>query len=110
MNINSHPKNNGLVYFNPAAFTDNALGTVGDAGRRTFSGPGMFNTDLVLKRNFQIRETQALQLRWEVFNVFNTTQFFGPEAVNGDVDNSLFGHVVNAAPPRLMQLALKYTF
>ena len=110
LNINSHPKNNGLVYFNPAAFTVNALGTPGDAPRRSFSGPGLFNTDLVLKRNFQIRETKAVQLRWEVFNVFNTTQFFGPEAVNGDVDNSLFGHVINAAPPRLMQLALKFTF
>ncbi len=110
LNINSHPKNNGLVYFNPAAFTVNALGTPGDAPRRYFSGPGMFNTDLVLKRNFQIRETQVLQFRWEVFNVFNTTQFFGPEAVNGDVDNPLFGHVINAAPPRLMQLALKFTF
>jgi hypothetical protein len=110
LDINTHPKNDGLVYFNAAAFTDNAEGTVGDAGRRTFSGPGMFNTDLVLKRNFQIRETQVLQVRWEAFNVFNTTQFFGPSAVNGDVDNPLFGQVVNAQPPRLMQLAVKYTF
>jgi hypothetical protein len=62
------------------------------------------------KLAFQIRETQVLQVRWEVFNVFNTTQFFGPEAVSGDVDNPLFGHAINAAPPRLMQLALKYTF
>jgi len=30
--------------------------------------------------------------------------------VNGNVDSALFGQVVNAAPPRLMQLALKYTF
>jgi hypothetical protein len=30
--------------------------------------------------------------------------------VNGDVDNPLFGHVVNAAPLRLMQLVIKYTF
>ena len=52
----------------------------------------MFNTDLVLQRNFQIRETKVLQLRLEVFNVFNHTQFFGPAAVNGDVDNTqLFG-------------------
>ena len=70
----------------------------------------MFNTDLVLQRNFQIREAQTLQFRLEAFNVFNHTQFFGPAAVNGDVDNPLFGHVVNAAPPRLIQLALKFTF
>ena len=71
----------------------------------------MFNTDLVLKRDFQIREGKVLQLRWEAFNVFNHTQFFGPDAVNGDVDNTtLFGHVINAAPPRLMQIAAKFTF
>jgi hypothetical protein len=52
------------MYFNPGAYlTANALGTAGNAGRRTFSGAGMFNTDLVLKRTFQIRETQALQNR-----------------------------------------------
>jgi hypothetical protein len=110
LNINSDPKNNGLVYFNPAAFTDNALGTAGNAPRRYFSGPGMFNTDLVLQRNFHIREAQVLQIRWEAFNIFNHTQFFGPEGVSGDVDNPLFGHAVNAAPPRLMQIAIKYTF
>ena len=31
-------------------------------------------------------------------------------AVDGDIDSSLFGQVVKAAPPRLMQVALKFTF
>ena len=110
LDINSNPRGHGLVYFNPAAFTVNALGTPGDVKRRYFSGPGLFNTDLALLRNFDIRETKVLQFRLETFNIFNHTQFFGPQAVNGDVDNPLFGHVINAAPPRLIQLALKYTF
>ncbi len=111
LRINSNPRANGLQYFNPGAFTDNALGTPGNVARRYFSGPGMFNTDAVLARNFQIREGNVLQLRLEVFNLFNHVQFFGPGAVNGDVDNTqLFGKVQNSAPPRLMQLALKYTF
>jgi hypothetical protein len=111
LKINSNPRANGLQYFNPSAFTNNALGTPGDAPRRYFSGPGMFNTDAVLRRNFQIREGKALQLRLEVFNAFNHVQFFGPAAVNGDVDNTrLFGRVQNSAPPRLMQLAAKFTF
>src|SRR5262249_1057461 len=67
LSINPHPKDNDLTYFNPAAFTDNALGTPGNAPRRSFSGPGMFNTDLVLKRDFRIREGQVLQFRWEAF-------------------------------------------
>ena len=109
LTINSNPRN-GLSYFNAAAFSPNAIGTLGDAGRRSFHGPGMFNTDLALLRNFQIAEAKVLQFRLETFNLFNHAQFFGPVAVNGNVDSSLFGQVVNAAPPRLMQLALKFTF
>lgn len=111
LNISSNPRANGLQYFNRNAFTDNAVGTPGDVARRFFSGPGMFNTDAVLHRSFQIREGKVLQLRLEVFNLFNHVQFFGPAAVNGDVDNSqLFGKVQNSAAPRLMQLAAKFTF
>ena len=111
LNINSNPRSNGLQYFNSSAFQPNTPGTPGDAARRFFSGPGMLNTDAVLHRNFEIREGKVLQLRLEVFNLFNHVQFFGPAAVNGDVDNlSLFGKVQNSAPPRLMQLAAKFTF
>jgi len=111
LNLNSHPQDNGLLYFNRSLFSDNALGTPGTSSRRFFHGPGAFNTDLALARSIHLTETKALELRLEAFNVFNHTQFFGPGAVNGDVDNAkLFGHVVNAAPPRLMQLALKYAF
>jgi Carboxypeptidase regulatory-like domain len=111
LKISSNPRANGLQYFNPNAFRDNAIGTPGNVPRRYFSGPGMFNTDAVLRRNFQIREGNVLQLRLEVFNVFNHVQFFGPAAVNGDVDNKqLFGKVQNSAAPRLMQLAAKFTF
>ena len=113
LNINSNPRASGLQYFNPGAFKSNSAhpGTPGDVARRYFSGPGMFNTDAVLARNFQIHEGNVLQVRLEVFNLFNHVQFFGPAAVNGDVDNKqLFGTVQNSAPPRLMQLALKYAF
>jgi hypothetical protein len=107
--INSNPRN-GLSYFNAAAFSPDVIGTLGTAGRRSFHGPGMFNTDLALLRNLQISESKVLQFRLETFNLFNKAQFFGPAAVNGNVDSPLFGSVVNAAPPRLMQLALKFTF
>ncbi len=110
LNINSHPQSSGLVYFNSDAFQLNQEGTVGNAGRRTFSGPGLFNTDLVVRRDFQIRETQTLQVRVEMFNVFNTTQFFGSESVDGTVGTPLFGQVVQAQQPRLIQLAAKFTF
>jgi hypothetical protein len=110
LNLNPNP-GNGQPYFNTAAFSVNALGTPGNASRRSFYGPGSFNFDLALLRNFRFSETRVLQFRLEAFNAFNHAQFFGPATVNGDVsDTALFGQVVKADPPRLMQLALKYTF
>jgi len=109
LNINGNPRN-GLSYFNTDLFTTAALGTPGGASRRTIHGPGMLNFDISLMKTFKIGETKNLQFRWETFNSFNHAQFFGPSSVNGDFDSSLFGQVVKAAPPRLMQLALKFTF
>jgi hypothetical protein len=109
LNLNSNPRN-GQPYFNTSLFSVNALGTPGNASRRFFYGPSMFNTDLALLRSFHLSESRALQFRLETFNIFNHTQFFGPASVNGDFSSALFGKVVKAMPPRLMQLALKYTF
>lgn len=50
------------------------------------------------------------EFRLVAFNAFNHTQFFGPAAVDGGITTALFGHVVNATPPRLMQAALKFRF
>ncbi|MDP8988867.1 MAG: TonB-dependent receptor [Acidobacteriota bacterium] len=109
LNLNGNPRN-GQPYFNTALFKSNALGTPGNASRRSFYGPGLVNFDTALLRNFRVSESKAMQFRLETFNTFNHTQFFGPNAVNGDVDSKLFGQVVHAAPPRLVQLALKFTF
>jgi hypothetical protein len=109
LQLNGNPRN-GLPYFNTSAYSDNALGTPGNASRRSFYGPGMLNFDLALLKTFQFDEARALQFRIEAFNAFNHAQFFGPAAVNGDVDSALFGQVVKAAPPRLLQVALKFVF
>jgi hypothetical protein len=109
LQLNGNPRN-GLPYFNTADFSINALGTPGSASRRSFYGPGSFNSNIALLRNFRFSESRSLQFRLETFNTFNHAQFFGPAAVNGNISSPLFGQVVHAAPPRLMQLALKYTF
>lgn len=107
--INSNPRN-GLPYFDTSLFSLDALGTPGNASRRFFHGPGMFNTDLAVRKFFHLSESTDLELRLEAFNTFNHTQFFGPAAVNGDISSAQFGRVVRAMPPRLMQLALKFAF
>jgi hypothetical protein len=109
LGINNNPRN-GKSYFNTSAFTTNALGTPGSAARRGFHGPGAFNFDVALLRTFALSAERALQFRLETFNTFNHAQFFGPAAVNGDLGTGTFGYVVQAAPPRLVQLALKLTF
>ena len=106
----NHDPRNGIAYFNTSLFSPNALGTPGSASRRSFSGPGMLNFDIALLKSFHVSESKILQFRLETFNTFNHTQFFGPVAVDGDIDSNLFGRVVKAGPPRLMQLALKFTF
>ena len=109
LNLNGNPRN-GLPYFNTSLFHDNALGTPGSASRRSFYGPGTLNFDLALLKTVRLGESKTLQFRMETFNTFNHAQFFGPAAVDGGVDTNLFGQVVKVAQPRLMQVALKFTF
>jgi hypothetical protein len=106
----NHDFKNSLVYFDTSRFTPNELGNPGNSSRRFFHGPGMFNFDLALLKSFRLTESRALEFRVETFNTFNHTQFFGPAAINGDISSSLFGHVVQAASPRLMQAAVKFAF
>jgi hypothetical protein len=109
LNLNSNPRN-GLNYFNASPFSENALGTPGNASRRYFHGPGMENFDLALLKNLHLTESKSLQFRLETFNVFNHAQFFGPQSVDGNISSSTFGQVVSAAAPRLVQLGAKFIF
>jgi len=75
--------------------------------------PGLYmilNTDLTLIKDLALGEHHRLQLRLETFNVFNTNQFYGAGSVDGNVDSATFGQIVRAAPPRLVQLAAKFSF
>jgi hypothetical protein len=86
------------------------LGSVGNSGRRFFSGPGIENYDLTLQKSFKLNESKSLDVRLDAFNAFNHAQFYGPNSVDGNISSATFGHVVSAAPPRLLQIALKMFF
>jgi hypothetical protein len=109
LHLNHNPRN-GQAYFNAALFSENVLGTPGNASRRYFYGPGMENFDMALLKNLRLTEAKSLQFRLEAFNVFNHAQFFGPQAVDGNISSSTFGQVVSAAAPRLIQLGAKFLF
>ena len=50
---------------------EQASGTLGNAGRNTFFGPGITNVDLSIIRNFRIGGSTSLQFRLEAFNALN---------------------------------------
>jgi hypothetical protein len=69
---------------NPAAVTLNGfqLGTIGNESRGYCRGPGMFQTDLAVYKTMHASARAQVQLRFEIFNVFNRTNFIGG-ALNG---------------------------
>ena len=100
----------GAAAFDTGLFSLPAPGTMGNARRRFFYGPGLDNTDLAAQKVTPVREGLVLELRAEAFNVANHGQFFGPAAVNGNVSSGNFGQIQTASPPRLMQVAGRFRF
>jgi hypothetical protein len=109
LDLNHNPRN-GNPYFNASLFSLPPLGSIGNSGRRLFSGPGIDNYDLTAQKNFKLTESKSIQVRLEAFNAFNHAQFYGPASVDGNISSATFGHVVSAAAPRLLQIALKMVF
>jgi hypothetical protein len=100
-------------WFNVKAFEVPALGVYGNEGRNTLRGPGAWNVDIALSRTFPITEAQKIDLRAEVFNVFNHARFLNPGSgvlPTATMNSPAFGQITSARDPRIMQFALKYSF
>jgi hypothetical protein len=110
LHLGKDPRSNRNRFFNTNSFSMNELGDPGTAKRRFFYGPGAQNYDMAVAKNLPFTESRSLLFRVEAFNVFNHTQFNGPQAVDGDIGSTTFGQVINAAPPRILQEALKFSF
>jgi hypothetical protein len=109
LEINTNGRN-GKPAFNTALFSEEAPGQLGNAKRRMFHGPGIENFDMTIEKDVHLGESRLVAFRFEAFDVFNHAQFYGPAAVDGQIEDSAFGQIENAQPPRLVQLALKYSF
>ena len=95
-------------WFDATAFKAVTSGTFGNSGRNILRGPGLVNADIALHRRFPIGGSRALELRWEVFNVFNGTQLGLPDP---NISNSTVGTITSlAGDPRVMQFAAKLVF
>jgi len=64
-------------WYNPNAFTLEGykVGTFGNSGVGSCTGPGLANTDFSVFKNFKLTERIGMQFRLEFFNVFNKVQF-----------------------------------
>jgi len=97
-------------WFDPASFTDNALGTEGNTPRGYFTGPGYWNADASLAKDTKLTESSSLKLRIDFFNIFNHTNFANP---SGNVASSRFGRIIairNFTNSRLIQLGADFRF
>jgi hypothetical protein len=104
-------------WMSAAAFAYPANGTLGDFGINNLEGPGYFDVDISLSRQFRVREKQYFEIRAESFNIQNRANFLNPGAVsiaggtaNSTLNSSTFGKIQADVSPRIMQFAVKYVF
>jgi hypothetical protein len=81
----------------------------GDAGRGILRGPAQYNTDFSIFKVFQLKESLSMELRGEVFNLFNTPEFAPP---NPTVDiPGLSGSITSTVQSsRQVQIAARFKF
>jgi hypothetical protein len=107
-----------VQYLNPAAFASPASGAYGDLGRDAIYGPGFGSVDFSIFKRTPITERFMAELRVEILNVFNRTNWASPTAT---LSSASFGELTQtkngqSAPglgfgePRNVQLALKIIF
>jgi hypothetical protein len=94
-------------WFNPAAFAAPAPFTFGNLGRNALFGPGTWNVDAGLFKNFKFFERFTLQFRGELFNLFNHPNLGTP---NANISYPGAGQIVSFGDPRTVQFGLKLSF
>ncbi len=118
-NVPADVKGSYANWFNPNAFALPTLGTYSNQSRNSLYGPPTEQVDFSVFKNNKIGEHLNLQLRVEIFNLFNTRDLSLPSAT---VTGSGLGQIAqtldlyNGAPgigtgaPRNVQLAAKIIF
>jgi hypothetical protein len=103
-----------LQYFNTACFQSNPASTAtniinapGSAGRGIINGPPTYRVDFTMTKNIRFSENIRLQLRGELFNVFNHTNF---RTISTNVTAANYGQVTAVRDPRTVQLGIKFYY
>ena len=111
--------------FNAAAFQTTAPGVFGNVGRNTLRGPKFSQLDASIFKNTRLTERTSLQLRLEVFNLFNFANYADPSgglSCAGSVGNcsafgvststvgNQLGGLLGFGGPRQIQLSARFNF
>ncbi len=83
------------------------VGGFGNLGLNVISGPGFWNLDASVFRNFHVTERSLLQFRAEGFSVVNTPQWNNPDT---GFNSATFGYITGAGGARRIQFAAKFSF
>jgi hypothetical protein len=98
-------------YFDTSCFARRSIADTGVApsnqARNTVRGPGLSRTDLSFFKNIPIASTQRVQLRVEIFNIWNEERFGQP---GNQIGTPNFGRITAAEDGRIVQLGIRYTF
>ena len=103
-------------WFNTAAFARPPQGDHGNTPVTIVRAPGFNNWDMTINKHIPLKsEARFFEIRWEMYNVFNHTQFAGIDTTAqfdpaGNQVNGRFGQAIASRPPRIMQLGLLLTF
>jgi len=109
----------GQPYFDPTAFAPVDEPRFGTAGFNILRGPGQFNWDFGLFRQFRLSEEVNLEFRAEAFNFTNTPKFGNPGAnvsnvryaPDGSIDDlNGFGEITSATEEREFRFGLRIAF
>ena len=100
--VNTYPNYSGLSlipsagrsnaeYFNPAAFTEPAPGTIGNVRRNSLYGPGLEYVNLSAGKKFDLYENVKLQIRIDATNAFNHPSFGNPSGNLNAIQSTFVG-------------------
>ena len=99
---------NASRWWNLGAFTFPAQYTLGTSGRNILRGPGFFDADWSLARDFHITEKMKLEIQWELLNAFNNANLGDPDM---GLDSATGGQIFSVVQPmRAMQLGAHFFF
>ena len=102
-------------YFDAEAFSLPAAGYLGNLGRGTLRGPGIFTADLALHKRLFSNDRHSVELRAEAFNVTNRPNFQVPSGralftASGSRIGSAGRITSTSTTSRQLQLALRWDF